>query len=56
MWVRRVFVAVLGCALLAAVAAAPSQARVLQVSEFKQSDAKLAQIRQHQMDRLLATH
>src|SRR4051812_8404818 len=53
---RRILVAVLGCALFAALAITPAQARVLQVSEFKLSDAKLAQIRQHQMDRVLATH
>ena len=56
MGVRRILGTVLGCAVLAVVVAAPAQAHVLQVSEFKLSDAKLAQIRQHQMDRLLATH
>src|SRR4051812_30118718 len=56
MGVRRILGTVLGCAVLAVVVAAPAQAHVLQVSEFKLSDAKLDQIRQHQIDRLLATH
>jgi hypothetical protein len=56
MGVRRVLAAALGCAVLAVVVATPAQARVLRVSEFKLSSAKLDQIWQRQMDRVLATH
>ena len=53
---RRIVLAVLGCAMLALAVTASAQARVLRISEYKLSTAKLDQIRRHQMDRLLATH
>jgi hypothetical protein len=53
---RRIVTAVVGCALLALAVTASAQARVLRISEFKLSSQNLAQIRRHQMDRLLATH